>query len=349
MIFFRVHSATSKFEWCYNGVENTKMGIGKDPVQPLVSEFSIVLQNVEKSRQAPAVVQNWDLFRIFLAVARSGSIAAAANQVSESPATVGRKLRELEQALSATLFERSISGVELTASGRQILLRAEQIESQALRICDAISGSDRELSGTVTVAAPIGFGQSLLAPQLRELHNLHPNLRVQLLLSTSKVRLLNREADIAVRIGAPKQERLDAHQCGEVAFGIYASRLYLDDMAPFRNAGDLDGHNIIATCGDLGQTVQWKEFSQLAEGCNVALSTDSIFAQLEAVKSGLGIAPLPKYLGRQHPDLVEILSGELKAIAELWLLTHPDSSFLARVKTVRSFVMQVCDAALKEA
>ncbi|MEX0282837.1 MAG: LysR family transcriptional regulator [Arenibacterium sp.] len=305
-----------------------------------------MLQKVENSGRASATIPNWDFFRIFLAVARSGSIAAAANQISESPATVGRKLRELESALSATLFERSVSGVELTACGSEILRRAEQMENHALLMSEAVAGRDAQLSGTVTVAAPIGFGQSLLAPQIRELHNLYPGLKVQLLLATSKVKMLNREADVAVRMAAQKQERLDADHCGDVRFGLYASHLYLDDIPPFQTVRDLEGHNVIAASGDLAQTVQWKEFSSCVEQCNVALSTDSIFAQLEAVKSGLGITPLPKYLGQQHPDLIEILPGQLRNTTELWLLTHPDCRNLARVQIVRAFVKQVCDAAV---
>ncbi|WP_052261851.1 LysR family transcriptional regulator [Leisingera sp. ANG-M1] len=291
------------------------------------------------------MTQNWDLFRIFLAVARAGSIAGAAGQLAESPATVGRKLRELETALSATLFDRSISGVQLTSCGSLILRRAEQMENQVLQICDAISGSDGQLAGTVTVAAPSGLGQTLLAPQLRELHNLHPELRVKLLLSTGKVNLLNREADIAVRIGSPKQERLVGRNLGEVSFGIYASHLYLDEIGGFDSVADLEGHNIIAASGDLAQTVQCREFAEIAGRCNVALSTDSIFAQLEAVKSGLGIAPFPHYLGRAHPDLVELLPGQLQSKAGLWLLSHPDTSSIARVQTVQAFITRICQHA----
>ena len=306
------------------------------------------MQTVRGLGPAPVMNQNWDLFRIFLAVARAGSIAGAAGHLAESPATVGRKLRELETALSATLFDRSITGVQLTSCGSVILRRAEQIENQVLKICDAVSGSDGQLTGTVTVAAPSGLGQTLLAPQLRELHNQHPELRVELRLATSKVNLLNREADIAVRIGAPAQERLVSRKLGDVSFGIYASHLYLDEIGGFETAADLEGHNVIAASGDLAQTAQCREFAGMSGGCNVALTTDSIFAQLEAVKSGLGIAPFPRYLGRAHPDLVELLPGQLQSKADLWLLMHPDTSGLARIQTVQAFITRICRAAAEQ-
>lgn len=305
------------------------------------------MQSVQGHAPAPVMNQNWDLFRIFLAVARAGSIASAAGQLAESPATVGRKLRELETALSATLFDRSISGVELTSCGGMILRRAEQIESEVLQISDAIAGNDETLAGTVTVTAPSGLGQSLLAPQLQELHNQHPDLKVRLLLSNSRLNLLNREADIAVRIGAPKQERLIARKLGDVQFGIYAAHTYLDDIGPFTRSADLEGHNVIAATGELAQTVQCREFSDLSTQCPIAMETDSIFGQLAAVKSGLGIAPFPKYLGQAQPDLQELLPGVLKAQAELWLLTHPDNSVSARVQTVLDFLTKVVKSSLE--
>ena len=65
--------------------------------------------------------QNWDTYRFFLAVARAGSISAAAKFLKESPPTVGRKIRELEVSLSAQLFERSVAGVKMTIIGQKIL------------------------------------------------------------------------------------------------------------------------------------------------------------------------------------------------------------------------------------
>ncbi len=300
------------------------------------------MQKAKSIRPGAPMSQNWDLLRFFLAVARAGSIAGAAEQLAESSATVGRKLRELEAELSATLFDRSVSGVSPTSCGRAILDHAEQIEQQMLLINEAIYDDDGLLTGTVTVAAPSGLGQTMLAPRLRELHNTHPGLQIKLLLSTAKVNLLNREADIAVRIGQPGQERLVGRKLGSVGFGIYASRLYLDDIEPFETVKDLDGHNIVAASGALAQTAQCREFALLSERCNVALTTDSLLAQLEAVKSGLGIAPFPKYLAQAHPDLVELLPGQLQTTADLWMLTHPDMRNLARIQTVQEFIFQIC-------
>lgn len=290
--------------------------------------------------------QNWDLYRFFLSVARAGSISAASNQLSESPATVGRKIRELETALSATLLDRSVSGITLTSCGSRMVEHAEQMECQIRSICEAVFADDGQLKGAVTVAAPSGLGQTVLAPHLRELHNRHPAIRIQLALATARVNLFNREADIAVRIGGRETDRLVSEKLGDVRFGLYASPLYLDQLDPFQSSADLDGHNIIAGTGALAETAQVQEFATLTSECNVALTTDSIFAQLEAVRSGLGIAPLPHYLGRAYPGLIELLPGLLKSSAELWLLMHPDLKDIARVKMVHEFLSDICKRAI---
>ncbi|WP_372572350.1 LysR family transcriptional regulator [Ruegeria jejuensis] len=293
-----------------------------------------------------ATKQNWDLYRFFLAAARSGSIATASSVLGESPATVGRKLRKLEAELSATLFDRSVSGVKLTPNGASILARAERIEREVLAAGEAVMKDDDLSHGTVTVAAPSGLGQTVLAPRLRDLHNQHPKVRVRLTLSTRRVNLLNREADIAVRIGPPEQERLIARKLGDIWFGLYASRLYLAELPPFESTADLEGHNVIAAIGALQKTQQSLEFAEIAHRCNVALTTDNIFAQLEAVKSGLGLAPFPKYLGRSDDDLIEVLPGLLKSTADLWVLTHPDIRGFARIRLVQDFISNVCREAI---
>lgn len=290
--------------------------------------------------------QNWDLFRFFLAVTRAGSITGASEALRESPATVGRKLRELEADLSATLFDRSVSGAQLTHCGTAILGHAQRIEREVMALHESVFDDDGQLQGTVTVAAPAGLGQTVIAPHLKDLHSQHPNVCVRLNLSTNRVNLLNREADIAVRIGNPEQERLITRKLGEIRFGLYASYLYLDQLEPFETLADLEGHNVIAATGALSKTPQSVEFAKFAEGCQVALTTDSIFAQLEAVKSGLGLAPFPRYLGQANDDLVELLPGVLNSTADLWMLTHPDLKDIARVRLVRDFISQLCGAAI---
>lgn len=287
-------------------------------------------------------VQDWDLLRFLVSVARSGSIAGASSQLSESPATVGRKLRDLEKALSLPLFDRGTTGVALTPIGEDILKIAQRIETELCHMGEVARGH-RDFKGSrVSVAAPEGFGASVLAPKLIEFHTLNPNIKIDLLLSNQKVNLHNREADIAVRLGKPEAYRVNAIKLGTVKFGIYSSREYLCDLEPIHTLDEFLGHNVVVATGALGNTVQETEFRKITDQCNIAARTDNVNAQLSAVKSGLGFAALPKFMAGDNPDLIEALPGFLTQSLDLWVLTHSDIAPYPHVQTTLEFLGDLC-------
>lgn len=287
-------------------------------------------------------VQDWDLLRFLVSVSRSGSIAGASAQLSESPATVGRKLRELEKALSLPLFDRGTTGVALTPIGEDILKVAQRIETELCHMGELARGLRGFKGSTVSVSAPEGFGASVLAPKLIEFHAMNPHIKIDLLLSNQKINLHNRDADIAVRLGDPDAYRVNAEKLGVVKFGIYASQEYLCDMDPIQSLQEFMGHNVIVATGALGRTVQETEFRKITHHCNVAARTDNVNAQLSAVKSGLGFAALPKYIAENHSDLVEALPGFLQRSLDLWILTHSDIAPYPHVQTTIEFLTELC-------
>jgi DNA-binding transcriptional LysR family regulator len=298
--------------------------------------------SLQSDKTNAVLSQNWDTYRFFLAVARSNSISQAALLLKESPPTVGRKITELETQLATKLFERNASGVKLTSCGEMILKNIQQIEHEAISLNELVRGKDKEMKGIVTVSSPVGFGQAVLAEKLSMLHDEYPDIHIELLLSTNQVNLLNREADIALRIGTPHQESLLGRKVGQVTFGIYVGREYLgylDELELFKNIADLEGHNIIASAGSLSKTNQAIEFAEFSQKSQVVFSSDNLFVQLSAIKSGFGLAALPRYLGDADSELIEVLPGSLKNSADVWVLTHPDTKNIARVKTVREFIV----------
>ena len=75
---------------------------------------------------------NWDDYRYFLAVARTGRLSEAARQLTVDHATVGRRVKALETALAVNLFDRSPQGYKLTDAGQRMVNIAESMESSAL-------------------------------------------------------------------------------------------------------------------------------------------------------------------------------------------------------------------------
>src|SRR5688572_9098390 len=155
-------------------------------------------------RYCSAIMQNspmsdWDDLRYFLAVARGGSTLAASRALRVSQTTVARRIAALEKALKLALFEKRQAGYVLTSAGIDLLGHAEAVESAALKFDSAAAASTRDLGGAVRITTEEIFAVTLLAPLLRELHEQHPNILIELDTAQAIRDLGAGEADIAMR------------------------------------------------------------------------------------------------------------------------------------------------------
>jgi DNA-binding transcriptional LysR family regulator len=145
-------------------------------------------------------VFEWSDLRIFLAVARQGTLGAAARQLRQSQPTMGRRLRALEHSVGATLFQRTGEGFVLTAEGTAILAHAERIEEEAHALQRQLGAEDSELQGLLRISSSDWFGAHLLSPVLAEFARRHPRVELELLTDARSYSLPRREADIALRM-----------------------------------------------------------------------------------------------------------------------------------------------------
>lgn len=290
--------------------------------------------------------RNWDSFRYFLAVARTGSITAAARTLSESQPTVGRKIKELEAELGARLVERGNAGVCLSDCGRKVLSHVESMERETRSIGRMILGSDDRLEGRVVIAVPEGFGVAVVAPRLGELRRLYPDIDVELLIGNSKVNLVNRDADIAVRIGDPLHPSLIGRKLGEAEFSLYAHPAYVETRGIPLSADELDEHDIVDMANSLKSLVQSTRLRELAPTARRVLCFNSVAAQAQAIRDGFGIGALPRYLAEGDENLVEILPGHFKTSQELWILRHEEMRDVARIDALATFLAGITKKAL---
>jgi DNA-binding transcriptional LysR family regulator len=189
--------------------------------------------------------QNWDDLRYFLAVARTGTLSAAAKQLGTEHATVARHIQALEEELDSRLFHKSHSGYGLTATGERLLAGAEAIESAYVCATAAVSSEGQTISGMVRIGAPDGFGNVFLAPRVRTLTDRHPQLEIEILASARPFSLLKREADIAISHLSPDQMRLVSRRLTDFRMYVYASRAYLEAAAAIVTRQDLKKGNYI--------------------------------------------------------------------------------------------------------
>src|ERR1700760_3129187 len=163
----------------------------------------------------------WDRIRIFLAVARSGQILAAARSLGLNHATVGRQITALESELQTKLLDRHVNGCTLTAAGEAMLAAAEKVESELLRFESGLSDNIDAIRGTVRVGAPDGLGNYFLAPKLAELSARHTDLLVQLVPIPRSFSLSRREADLVITLDRPDQGNLIVQKLTDYTLSLY--------------------------------------------------------------------------------------------------------------------------------
>ena len=280
---------------------------------------------------------NWDDIRIFLAVARTGQILAAAKRLGLNHATVARRLTALESSLNTRLFDRSTSGCMLTEPGSRFFERAEKMEAEALA-AEADLGEDTpDISGTVRIGAPDGFGVAYLAPRLNQLTARHPGLTVQLVPVSRSFSLSRREADIAVTIDRPETGRLVAGKLVDYALGLYASQDYLQRRGTPGKANDLSRHELIGYVEDLLYSPSLNYGTEFYKEWSSHFEIASALGQTEAVRGGAGIGILHDFIARADETLVPVLPG-LKLRRAYWMVTHESSRPLRHVQAVQDFL-----------
>jgi DNA-binding transcriptional LysR family regulator len=169
----------------------------------------------------------WDDVRIFLAVARGGSLIAAGERLAMSPASVARHVEELERRLGVALFLRSRNGYALSDAGLAVIGDAERAEGALAALQHGATGAAASLAGTVRVAMPETFASALLMPRLTDLLVDHEGLRLEVATAVNVADLTRREADIALRLVRPSAGNVVISRIGSMSVGLYAAPDYL--------------------------------------------------------------------------------------------------------------------------
>ncbi len=286
---------------------------------------------------------NWDDVRIFLAVARTGQILGAARRLGLNHATVSRRVVALEEALSTKLFRRTTTGSEITPAGERFLVFAERMEAETISARAELAGEEDEISGTVRIGAPDGFGVAFLAPRLGQLTELHPKLSIQLVPVPRSFSLSRREADIAITVERPSEGRLVAAKLVDYSLGLYASRAYAERNGLPATRTELASHRLVGYVTDLVMDPALDYAADFWPGCEARFSVSSALGQVEAVRAGAGIGILHAFIARAHPDLVpvEAISTIRRAY---WLVYHESMRPVRRVQAVSSFIAEAVEA-----
>ncbi len=277
---------------------------------------------------------NWDHVRFFLAVAREGSVSAAARHLGVNYTTVVRRIDAFEDHLNTRLFERLPGGYVLTAAAEAVYEEAAAMEDRAVAFDRILFGQDRKLGGRLRVATSDAVATTLLIPHLERFQNAHPDIQLEVATSDSVVSLDRREADVAVRMTGTPPEHLIGKEIVEASYGVFASKRF---RAAFKRLNHPSVPALTWFRDEGSPAWRQREFDKTTQG----LRFDSPIALLAALHAGLGIGSLPSFLVAHDKDIVRVNRRPVDSGWGLWILSHPDTKTTARVRAFRSFLAEI--------
>ncbi len=263
------------------------------------------------------VALDWDRLKVFQTVADSGSISAAAKQLSRSYGKISRDLEDLERALGHELFARSCRGLELTAVGGDILRSARNMADSVQTIIDHAAEPRPE---QLVICAREGIATYWLARRLPELLRHKPGVRVVLKVIPSTPNLADGEGDIAIQFDKPSAANVISRQLGWLHYLLYASPDYLDRHSEPRTLSDLQDHQCLRLSGAEYQPESWRpDAAAWGEILPNTMETDAGTVLMEACASGGGIAALPSYVSEFDDRLTPLINIKPLATVRFWL------------------------------
>lgn len=282
---------------------------------------------------------NWDDLRFFLEVARSGTASGAARRLGVDYTTVSRRIRALEQALGALLFEKSRSaGFVLTVEGQHLLGHAETLESTLQAACEQVSGTRLGLSGHLRIACTEAFGSCFITPQLSRFLERYPHISMDVLPVPHFVSLSRREADLAITLERPERGPYVCSKLCDYRLRLYATPAYLEANGPIRSRDDLARHSFVSYVDDLAFSSKLLYLQDLLPGAHSRLRSTSVIAQYQAALQGRALAILPCFLAGPDPRLCEVLEGEVEVIRQFWVYYSEDLRKLKRITLLADYL-----------
>jgi DNA-binding transcriptional LysR family regulator len=264
---------------------------------------------------------DWDDLRFLLAVAKSGTLSAAAKELKVEHTTVSRRLKRLETALARPLFVVDSAGYRLTAFGKAAARRAAAMDDHARSIAETPRGDER-FAGPIRLTTARALASGYLLPRLLEFAKAHPGIELTLLADARVLSLARREADIAVRLGRPEDSDLIGSRVADIEYAYFCSPAIAErvrDGAPFAF--------VDYEIGNDGREAGW--IAQRHPGARFALRSNNQLLQADAVRDGVGVGLLPKYLAR---DLVRLPWTPTPPKREIWVMTRRDLADVPRVR-----------------
>ena len=286
---------------------------------------------------------DWDKLKVFHAAAEAGSFTHAGEQLGLSQSAVSRQVSALEQELSVSLFHRHARGLILTEQGESLNRTVREVFAK-LAITEALLTESKEKpAGRLKVTTTHGYGSLWLAPRLHHFLEAYPEVTVLLLLDDAELDLAMREADVAIRMHAPKQPDLIQRHLVTMSWHICASPEYLKKHGVPKRAEELDAHKLILFGNHHPPVpdINWLAEVGRRPGSprRAVLEVNSLKAILLAIRSGIGIGAVPDYAMSENADLVRIMTDLKGPKIDVFFVYPEELRNSKRVAVFRDFLL----------
>jgi len=275
---------------------------------------------------------DWEQLPHFLAVARSGSLRAAAQLIGANYGTINRNIQALETSYGVRLFHRSRRGFALTEFGEALLPMAEAAEREIFAARKRVEGMDRSEAGKIRFSMTPTLAYDIVAPLIARFSDEYPDINIEVRLTPEVESIPNDETDVSLRAAREVHDDVVARKLFALELGVFVSKEYLEDVVP--------------TAGPDGEGLTWIGFPNhgaiyggLIGGPfpNAAVRHEVADGYMRArlVAQGVGMSHMPTLFETVFPNLRRMPGTETIPGPSLWLLLHSD---LRKTVRVRRFV-----------
>ncbi|WP_291729745.1 LysR family transcriptional regulator [Leisingera sp. F5] len=280
---------------------------------------------------------DWELLPHFLAVARAGSLRAAAQSIGANYGTVNRSIQALEASYGVRLFHRSRRGFSLTEAGEALLPMAEGAEQKIFAARKRVEGLDRSESGKIRFSLTPTLAYDIVAPLIVRFADRYPEIDIELRLTSKVESITNDETDVSLRAARDVADDVVARKLLQLDIGVYASEEYLKSVFPSAGPGGSGLTWIGMPGGDGGHG--WQSHSPFP---NAAVRHEVSDGQMRTrlVSLNAGMSHLPVLLEPAFPNLRRVPGTDISPGPWLWILLHSDLRKTVRVRRFVDFLTE---------
>jgi DNA-binding transcriptional LysR family regulator len=277
---------------------------------------------------------DWNLLSAFVRLVDAGSLSKAAQAAGTSQPTLSRQIQQLERQLGMELFERSARGMRITESGQQLVARAMRMRDEAEGIARSAQGIATSVAGTVRISASELTASYILPRILTRLHQQHPDIEFEVVASNSMSNLLNREADIALRMAPPQQGELVVRNVAHLDVGIFAHKRYVRRHGAPETLAELLRRDLIGF--DRDDTLRKGLIAAGApkSALRFAFRSDSHEVCWQMVREGFGCGFITTVVAATDSNLVRLLPKAAVPSLPIWLTVHREVRSSKRLRIV---------------